>query len=286
MKLNDGKLLTVGSDLPVPRDHRALHICLPGKEFEEDSPQQRLATDLGDDYELRELRLVVQDVLHPITEFTDADELREAFRGIFKCYRWLYEKAGIMHRDISRNNLMYRKINGKIYGVLNDFDLAVFRNDPQPSTSKQRTGTKPYMAADLLVLGPPPPHLYRFDLESLFYVFVHIVCQYHDGKKIDKPPFETWDHLSTTALSDKKWQFVLRAMKLSPTSNFVGLRVLIIDLHAMFKDCYNAREKEEENRVRQQALATDVDEDEVDEETLGGNITFEKFAQILDPKSQ
>ncbi|KAJ7287203.1 hypothetical protein C8J57DRAFT_1117037 [Mycena rebaudengoi] len=156
------------------------------------SPQQRLFKHFGEDYyELRVLRIVVQEGLHPITELTTAAELSEAFRGIFKCYRWLYEKAGIMHRDISLNNLMFRKIDGKIYGVLNDFDLSVLLNNEPRSTSKQRTGTEPYMAVDLLVTGRrPPPHLCRFDLESLFYVLAYVVCQYHHGKKIDNPPFD------------------------------------------------------------------------------------------------
>ncbi|KAJ7067149.1 hypothetical protein C8F01DRAFT_1247545 [Mycena amicta] len=271
---------------PWVLDHLPKILHSETKEFKEGTPQRHLATHFKDDYELRELRLIVQEELHPITELTDADELREAFRGIFRCYEWLYNVAEIMHRDISRNNLMYRKMNGKIYGVLNDFDLAVFRNDPQPSTSKQRTGTKPYMAADLLVPGPPPPHLYRFDLESLYYVFLHIVCQYHDGKKIDKPPFDAWDHLPITLLRLAKRELILSAMRVSPTLNFLNLRVLIMDLHAMFKDGYNAREKAEDIRLRRQLVPTDADEDDFDEETLGGNITFEKFAQILDPKSQ
>ena len=77
---------------------------------------------------------------------------------------------------------MYRRIDGKIYGVLNDFDLSVLRDKEPRSTSKQRTGTEPYMAVDLLVTGPPPPHLYRLDVESLFYVIAYVVCQYHEGK--------------------------------------------------------------------------------------------------------
>ncbi|KAJ7770470.1 hypothetical protein B0H16DRAFT_1410652 [Mycena metata] len=127
------------------------------KEFDEDSPQHHLSEHFGEVYELRVLRLVVQERLRPITELTTADELREAFHGIFKCYRWLYENARIMHRDISRNNLMYRRIDGKVYGVLNDFDLSAHLDKESPSTSKQRTGTEPYMAIDLLVNGPPPP---------------------------------------------------------------------------------------------------------------------------------
>ncbi|KAJ7229860.1 hypothetical protein GGX14DRAFT_581489 [Mycena pura] len=110
-----------------------------------------------------------------------------------------------MHRDISRNNLMYRKIDGKVYGVLNDFDLSVLWNKEPRSTSKQRIGTEPYMAVDLLVVGPPPPHLYRFDLESLFYVVAY------------------------------------GTISPQPLSVHIHLQRLTLLLHKMFRDAYNAR---------------------------------------------
>ncbi|KAJ7883488.1 hypothetical protein B0H14DRAFT_2701921 [Mycena olivaceomarginata] len=173
-----------------------------------------------------------------------------------------------MHRDISRNNLMYREIDGKIYGVLNDFDLSVLQDKELRPTSKQRTGTEPYMAVDLLVTGPPPPHLYRFDLESLFYVLAYVVCQYHDGKKIDNPPFDAWDHLPTTALRAKKSQFLLADI-VPPTSNFLALEALTLLLHEMFGDAYNARKKA--NTLARLGLASTPFEDD----TLGDHITFD-----------
>ncbi|KAJ7645774.1 hypothetical protein B0H17DRAFT_884229, partial [Mycena rosella] len=131
-----------------------------------DSPKLRLSQALQKKYEPRDLRITVQEELEPIEDLTTAPKLADAIRGIFKCYRWLYEKANVMHRDISLGNLMYRTKNGKIFGVLNDFDLSLLMNAADPSTSKQRTGTKPFMAIDLLV-PQPPVHLYRHDLESL-----------------------------------------------------------------------------------------------------------------------
>ncbi|KAJ7681464.1 hypothetical protein B0H14DRAFT_2299561, partial [Mycena olivaceomarginata] len=131
--------------------------------------QKFMLANFKDAYEERVLRIVVQEELHPITDLTDATELAEAFKQIFECYRWLYEGPKIMHRDVSISNLMFQRIDGKLYGVLNDFDLAAFHDGSVPSTSKQRTGTKPFMARDLLD-HPPPRHLYRHDLESFLYV--------------------------------------------------------------------------------------------------------------------
>jgi serine/threonine protein kinase len=62
---------------------------------------------------------------------------------------WLYTKPGIFHHDISINNMMYRKEDRKILGVLNDYNLAIFKSNNTPS-SKTHTGTKPFMAIDLL----------------------------------------------------------------------------------------------------------------------------------------
>ncbi|KAJ7934772.1 hypothetical protein B0H13DRAFT_2305222 [Mycena leptocephala] len=117
-------------------------------------------------------RVTVQGELEPIEGLKTAVDLAQAIRGIFKCYRWLYEVAKVMHRDISVGNLIYRYLNnGQIVGVLNDFDLSLLLSEIPASTSTQRTGTKPYMAIDLLVPAPPF-HLYRHDLESLFYIIL------------------------------------------------------------------------------------------------------------------
>jgi len=51
-------------------------------------------------------------------------------------YRWLFEVPKILHRDISQHNLMLRKEDDKIYGVLNDLDLAVDA-DVKSASSKQ-----------------------------------------------------------------------------------------------------------------------------------------------------
>ena len=101
-------------------------------------------------------------------------------------YRWLFEVPKILHRDISQHNLMLRKEDDKIYGVLNDLDLAVDA-DVKSASSKQRTGTKPFMAIDLL-RPDPPVHMYCHDLESMFYVVVWITSRFHNGEEISDPP--------------------------------------------------------------------------------------------------
>ncbi|KAJ7767193.1 hypothetical protein B0H16DRAFT_1521190 [Mycena metata] len=124
----------------------------------------------------RVLRILVATSLPPITSLKTAEELAwQALRGIFKGYRRLYEVTGTIHRDLTTQNMrLCRDVaDGKVYGVLRGFDLTVPSNK---STVKYRTRTMTYMAKDLLV-ADPPPHLYRHDLESFFYVLVFLTCQ-------------------------------------------------------------------------------------------------------------
>ncbi|KAF8259156.1 hypothetical protein EI94DRAFT_1617367 [Lactarius quietus] len=127
---------------------------------------------MGDCYEERVLRIIVQDELYPITEQKTAVDLAQSFRKIFKCYQWLHDVPKILHRDISLNNLMLRKEGNNVYTVLNNLDLTV-HVDAQGQSSKHRTGTKPFMAIAFLC-HDLTVHLYHHNLESLFYVLVWI----------------------------------------------------------------------------------------------------------------
>jgi hypothetical protein len=64
-----------------------------------------------------------------------------------------------------------------------DFDLSSWKaalKGHYTMTSQQRTGTLPYMAQELLV-GTSRTHLYRHDLESLFYVMLLTTTRHSIG---------------------------------------------------------------------------------------------------------
>jgi hypothetical protein len=101
---------------------------------------------------------------------------------------------------------MLRKEGDKIYAVLNDFDLAGSA-DVKSMSSKHRTGTKPFMAIDL-IHPDPTVHMYRHDLESMFYVLVWITSRFHDGQEIVDPPLQEWaDSGSATLLKEKNYSW-------------------------------------------------------------------------------
>ena len=162
--------------------------------FDADSTHEKVATLFDDtklingkfQYERCTLRIIVQERLRPLKTLTNAKDatqvmLEVACSACFSpgsrllrthsiiVHRWLYG-AGILHWDMSPNNIMYRISEGRVCGVLTDYDLASWTASlasDYTKSSRRRTGTPPFMANALLD-GTDRLHLYRHDLESRF----------------------------------------------------------------------------------------------------------------------
>ncbi|KAJ3741413.1 protein kinase [Lentinula detonsa] len=157
--------------------------------------QGRLKAHLKEKYEERVMRVTILEKLHSLSELEDVTEFAQVFYDILQIHRWLYECAGILHRDLSIGNIMFRRIDGKVYGVLNDFDLSSFVHDMgKGPASDFRTGTRPFMSVDLLDPKWKGGHLYRHDLESLFFIMICLTCRYErPGVPAAEPrPFSKW----------------------------------------------------------------------------------------------
>ncbi|KAJ3990743.1 protein kinase, partial [Lentinula boryana] len=126
--------------------------------------------------------ITVFEKLQPLSELEDLIDFAQVFYDILQIHRWLYQCARILHRDLSISNIMFRRIEGKAYGVLNDFDLSSFvhdmATDPVSEFDLVRTGTRPFMSVDLLDPIWEGGHLYRHDLESLFFIMICLACRY------------------------------------------------------------------------------------------------------------
>ncbi|KAG2142356.1 hypothetical protein DEU56DRAFT_259973 [Suillus clintonianus] len=117
----------------------------------------------------------------PITMLS-GDEFLSAWWQAVLCHYALW-KNDVHHRDVSPNNLMVYKLNGKWIGVLNDYDLSSTLHEGP--TGNERTGTVPFMALDLLekdAIDGNVSHLYRHDAESFIWVLVWICLRYSGGK--------------------------------------------------------------------------------------------------------
>ncbi|KAK0484212.1 hypothetical protein EDD18DRAFT_1429807 [Armillaria luteobubalina] len=176
----------------VDKDHASHHWVadhlpniLLSQDFEmaKDSPQARLKEYFdtasyvdGDSfkYESRVCHIMVREKLYLITSLCEPRHYAQGIFDILQVHRWVYDHARIIHRDISMTNLMWRKRNGVICGVLNDFDLSS-RHDRESASALRRTGMGPYLACDLLK-EDLPVHIYRHDIESIFNVLVLLCC--------------------------------------------------------------------------------------------------------------
>ena len=176
---------------------------------------------------------------------------------------------------------MLRKEGDKIYAVLNDFDLAVHA-DVKSISSKHRTGTKPFMAIDL-IHPDPTLHMYRHDLESMFYVLVWITSRFHNGQEIADRPLQEWADNGGAALLKEKSFFVMMSEPPPPTSEFDPLGLWVVSLQKVMRKGFSARTEYRSElaiALRSKAMYALTFEDE----TLGGFVTFDTFQAILDIK--
>ncbi|KIK33251.1 hypothetical protein CY34DRAFT_29547, partial [Suillus luteus UH-Slu-Lm8-n1] len=107
---------------------------------------------------------------------------------------------------------MWYKKDGKLIGVLNDYDLSSLATESGPR-GYERTGTVPFMAVDLLTKRGQRgevKHLYRHDLESFIWCFAWISLRYKAGvlRPRGSRPFDDWAILDAVTCGDKKTSLV------------------------------------------------------------------------------
>ena len=276
------------------------------------------------EYERRIVRVIVQERLHPIKSLTNVRDIGQVFVDVVcsKCvlfsrwlrytytrsvHRWLYDEPGILHRDLSLDDIMYRiieEVNAeggteeKVYGVLNDYDHSLwtaFLATEHTKTSRLQTRTPCYTAQDLL-LGESDIHLYRHDAESLFYIML-LMCGHHTigtPEKEKKPrvliregklPYRRWLNQrddEDLGVLRHVFFFTRPAIEVSPPfEDFCGwLRALRYSLSEGFKSKLTHLSNEEglPEWILEQAgrSAGQVEHTHVpfDNETLGGHVNY------------
>ena len=184
---------------------------------------------------------------------------------------------------------MYRVIEGKVYGVLADYDLASWTTpstDGYTKTSQQRTGTPPFMAIGLLD-KTDPLHLYRHDMESLFYVMLILATHYEirAPKKgedtwlrmrqgLKDLPYQTWfDQPFYEGLAAYKQAYFSKFEPLNLSPCFEDFRGWLLELRRSFSRGFRAKQQqlEEEDLERSCGKGTPAP---FDNETLGGHIHY------------
>ncbi|KAI1150741.1 serine/threonine-protein kinase Sgk2 [Nemania diffusa] len=115
--------------------------------------------------------LVISPAGRVISEFETIKELLESMRDAIKAHQSLYTLGGILHRDVSSNNIIITnpETADGFKGMLIDLDLAKVMNGAAGSGERQRCGTMQFIAVEVL---RGADHTYRHDLESFFYVLL------------------------------------------------------------------------------------------------------------------
>ena len=192
----------------------------------------------------------------------------------------------------------------RVYGVLADYDLSSWRKDLENDytrTSQQRTGTPPYMAFELLQ-RTSSTHLYRHDLESLFYIILlmaahHTITPTESGRNaklkgrvvmregelpyqkwFDTPDYDTLGSIKESFFSGKRKQ----PIELSPA--FEAFRPWLNGMRRGFAKGFNSKNQDsttdeelnsgEEQVGRSVSDATTSAPVPFDDETLGGRVGY------------
>ncbi|KAL1949934.1 hypothetical protein VTO73DRAFT_8815 [Trametes versicolor] len=166
------------------------------------------------------MRIIIDDVGRPLTDFDSTSELVRAIRDAIRGHQLAWQKASVLHRDISVGNILITdeiEEKRKFDGFLHDYDYSAMEPDdedepepepepPVPSTEpgeenltqtsiapddptkyKERTGTYYFMAYEILDV-PGIIHNTHHDLESFYWVLLWVVVRHtiHCHSKGDK----------------------------------------------------------------------------------------------------
>ncbi|KAJ3928148.1 MAG: protein kinase [Lentinula lateritia] len=271
---------------------KAIHslTLLPNKKK---SFHRRLKTLLKDEYEERVMHVTVFEKLHPLSELTDPRDFAQVFYDILQIHQWLYECAGILHRDLSSENIMFRRIDGNIYGVLNDFDHSSrVRDMDKGPTSNQRTGTRPFMSVDLLSPVWEGGHLYRHDLESLCYIMLCLACRYEaPGAPAPEPrAYSLWFSGTDREIFNNKTTFLHdRFQSLPIQSYFAGFKRPLRKIYRQLRAGYKQRpenpstseEESDESEDEDLEFLQNDNDSNFDWNTLNRHVSYDRMRSIM-----
>ncbi|KAJ3914123.1 kinase-like domain-containing protein [Lentinula edodes] len=248
------------------------------------SPQANLKKKFEDKYEMRILRGSIQEELEPLSSLKTASECAQVFYDIVQCHHWVHTYPQILHRDISDGNIMVRVKDGKKYGVLNDWDLAIWLDERDGnSTSQFRTGTRPYMAHEQHSPEWEGPHRYRHDMESLFYVILLLATLFSNPSEKDdehskkRQPYTEWFTQDDEFLRLNKTDIIFRASwQPTPTLFFSAFHGWLKRLHDAMTDGFLASEAYD-NRPNDQLRQISY----FNNDTLDGHFSYDVFVLIM-----
>ncbi|RPD54991.1 hypothetical protein L226DRAFT_575346 [Lentinus tigrinus ALCF2SS1-7] len=157
------------------------------------------------------MRFVMEDLGRPLSEFRDTRELVLALSDAIRGHRLAWEKAGILHRDVSLGNiLIVDEPNEAGYvGFLHDFDYSSMTDAGLGERTPASTSTAPGNVdkPELKERTDGVVHRVHHDLESYYWLLLWLVLRHtrHNlGHALSEEVFEFGD-LSVALKKKMQW---------------------------------------------------------------------------------
>ncbi|EJF58078.1 hypothetical protein DICSQDRAFT_173309 [Dichomitus squalens LYAD-421 SS1] len=131
-------------------------------------------------------RILLKEVCRPLSDFQDYRDLALILGDALSAHRDAWVKAGVLHRDVSYNNiLIYETHNDEgqatLKGLLTDWDLAKYKEDMDSGSGPQKpdgVGTW-YFRSAVSKRWPTKPYTVSDDIESFVHVYHYCVLRFH-----------------------------------------------------------------------------------------------------------
>lgn len=132
-------------------------------------------------------------------------------------------------QDNDKNTEGSKSKTGKDKNAVKTDSSKPVEENERPRPRQYRTGTGPFMACEMLNKGEIPLHIYRYDLESFFWLLAWF-CAVFDPEKHAYVRTASWEHTDLYTIGEKKRSFIddSEVFNLSIGSADVGYRDLSI----------------------------------------------------------
>ncbi|CAL1715090.1 unnamed protein product [Somion occarium] len=141
-------------------------------------------------------RLVVNEIGCPLETYETSHDLIYVVLCALQAHEDAWVKAGILHRDISDNNILIFFVDGRRCGLLIDWDLCKYASELQErkATHKNRSGTWQFISA-LRLRCPKKYCEVADDIESFVHVINWCALRYHQHNHLGSASgFATFIH--------------------------------------------------------------------------------------------
>ncbi|TFY60563.1 hypothetical protein EVG20_g7373 [Dentipellis fragilis] len=237
------------------------------------------------------LRFLVVERLEHINDVRSLEEFKSVFLDIVRFHRVAYLKASIIQGDLNTSNLMLKRdADGRAIGVLNDWDMAQHIDDrSKESKSAFGGGTAAFMALDLL-RDTKRHQMYRHDLESFIWILIWSVFHLELGPEGTVPgagagdhgkPIVNWDADGFNMMWYSKVALLMNGPDVASWKVQEAFKPLheqwVMPLFKMLKMAHEVQSK----RPKRHWFGPLQFTDHMNEETLGGHMTYEKFMEAI-----